>query len=378
MSFIGNEGIEPIIQLDSVGIGLKLDTDGNAINLENLDLDTEEYLVVGEKTYYPEEDNQRNTKWSLLVNNNGVAVNTSRNIANLHLNSNTSLFVDKNIYCAGIVRAAGLKLNNIEILNGDPLTSSLIEQFIISANEISANQTFQAGESITYNDVYNYKYDIDNVFTTNFVTLGGHVDTYNNTHPLNIVSTANNKFNSMHIAIRNDTNNEEQEPTKFAIGIIGGSNISPAIISTTRGTPLEFHISKSSSDIDELYGSNAIPIYTNSNQYPALAIDENNNVGIGTNRTNTRDFTRKTLHNGEIKDEDVIKEEIKFQVNGVSCFDEILMYDYYTNSHKALDDIYIRSSGISVINTTQISGGDFLGDSYNFSNIGVNLSLIHI
>ena len=371
MSFIGNEGIEPIIQLDSVGIGLKLDTDGNAINLEDLDLDANEYLVVGEKTHYPGEDNQRNTKWSLLVNNNGVAVNTSRNIANLHLNSNTSLFVDKNIYCAGIVRAAGLKLNNIEILNGDPLTSSLIEQFIISANEISANQTFQAGESITYNDVYNYKYDIDNVFTTNFVTLGGHVDTYNNTHPLNIVSTANNKFNSMHIAIRNDTNNEE-EPTKFAIGIIGGSNISPAIISTTRGTPLEFHISKSSSDIDELYGSNAIPIYTNSNQYPALAIDENNNVGIGTNRTNTRDFTRKTLHNGEIKDEDVIKEEIKFQVNGVSCFDEILMYDYYTNSHKALDDIYIRSSGISVINTTQISGGDFLGDSYNFSNIGVN------
>ena len=372
MSFIGNEGIEPIIQLDSVGIGLKLDTDGNAINLEDLDLDANEYLVVGEKTHYPEEDNQRNTKWSLLVNNNGVAVNTSRNTANQHLNSDTSLFVDNNIYCTGIVRAAGLKLNNIEILDGDPLTSDLIEKFIISANDISANQPFQAGESITYNDVYNYKYDIDNVFTTNFVTLGGHVDTYNNTHPLNIVSTANNKFNSMHIAIRNDTNNEEEEPTKFAIGIIGGSNISPAIISTTRGTPLEFHISKSSSDIDELYGSNAIPIYTNSNQYPALAIDENNNVGIGTNRTNTRDFTRKTLHNGEINYENVIEEEIKFQVNGVSCFDEILMYDYYTNSHKALDDIYIRSSGISVINTTQITEGDFLGNLYNFSNIGVN------
>ena len=371
MSFIGNEGIEPIIQLDSVGIGLQLDTDGNAINLEDLDLDANEYLVVGEKTYYPEEDNQRNTKWSLLVNNNGVAVNTSRNIANLHLNSNTSLFVDANIYCAGIVRAAGLELNNIEILDADPLTCSLIKEFIISANKISANQTFQAGESTTYNDVYNYKYDIDNVFTTNFVTLGGHVDTYNNTHPLNIVSTANNKFNSMHIAIRNDTNNKE-EPTKFAIGIIGGSNISPAIISTTRGTPLEFHISKSSSDIDELYGSNAIPIYTNSNQYPALAIDENNNVGIGTNRTNTRNFTRKTLYNGEINYEDVIEEEIKFQVNGVSCFDEILMHDYYTNSHKALDDIYIRSSGISVINATQISGGDFLGGLYNFSNIGVN------
>ena len=372
MSFIGNEGIEPIIQLDSVGIGLQLDTDGNAINLEDLDLDTSEYLVVGEKTYFPEEDNQSNTKWSLLVNNNGVAVNTSRNSANQYLNSNTSLFVDKNIYCTGVVKARGLELNNITL--EDPLTSSLIREFIINANELSANQPFQAGESTSYYDVYNHNYNINNVFTPNFVTLGGHVDTYKNTHPLNIVSTANNKFNSMHIAIRNDTNNEEKEPTKFSIGIIGGSNISPAIISTTRGTPLEFHISKSSSDIDKLYGygSNAIPIYTNNNQYPALAIDENNNVGIGINRTSTRDFTRTTLKKGVINFENVINEEVKLEVNGLSCFKEILMLDYETLGYKSLDDIYVRSSGISVINTTQISEGNFLGNSYNFSNIGVN------
>ena len=243
MSFIGNEGIEPTIQLDSVGIGFQVDADGNAINFEGLDLNRNEYLVVGEKTYYQEENNQRNTKWSLLVNSDGVAVNTSRNSSSNFLNSDTSLFVDKNIYCAGIVKAAGLELNDI-ILDGDPLTSSLIRDFIINANNISANQPFQAGLNTSYEDVYNYNYYIKNVFTPNFVTLGGYVDTYNNTHPLNIVSTANNKFNSMHVAIRNDTNNDE-EPTKFAFGIIGGSNISPAIISTTRGTPLEFHISKS-------------------------------------------------------------------------------------------------------------------------------------
>jgi len=370
MSFIGNEGIAPTIQLDSVGIGFQVDANGNAINVDGLDLNRNEYLVVGEKTYYPEEDNQKNTKWNLLVNSDGVAVNTSRNLSANFLNSDTSLFVDKNIYCAGIVKAAGLELNDI-ILDGDPLTSSLIRDFIINANNISANQPFQAGLNTSYNDVYNYNYYIKNVFTPNFITLGGHVDTYNNTHPLNIVSTANNKFNSMHVAIRNDTNNEE-EPTKFAFGIIGGSNISPAIISTTRGTPLEFHISKSSSSIEELYGSNAIPSYDNSNQYPALAIDENNNVGIGINKTNNRDFTRKTLYNGEIINEDIIDENIKFQVNGISCFDEILMYDYYTKSHKALDDIYVRTSGISVINATQISEGDFLGNLYNFNNIGVN------
>ena len=31
-------------------------------------------------------------------------------------------------------------------------------------------------------------------------------------------------------------------------------------------------------NIEELYGTNALPTYTNSNQFPALAIDENNNV----------------------------------------------------------------------------------------------------
>ena len=370
MSFIGNQGIEPTIQLDSVGIGLQLGADGNAINVDGLDLNRNEYLVVGEKTYYPEEDNQRNTKWSLLVNSDGVAVNTSRNSSSNFLNSDTSFFVDKNFYCAGIVKAAGLELNDI-ILDGDPLTSSLIRDFIINANNISANQPFQAGLNTSYDDVYNYNYFVKNVFTPNFVTLGGHVDTYDNTHPLNIVSTANNKFNSMHIAIRNDTNNEE-EPTKFGFGIIGGSNISPAIISTTRGTPLEFHISKSSSNIDELYGTSAIPIYTNINQYPALAIDENNNIAIGINKTSPKDYTRKVLNNGEITSEDIIDENIKLQVNGVSCFNEIIMYDYYTNTHKALDDIYVRSTGISVINSAQISEGDFLGNLYNFNNITVN------
>ena len=38
MSFIGNEGIAPTIQLDSVGIGFQVDADGNAINVDGFDL----------------------------------------------------------------------------------------------------------------------------------------------------------------------------------------------------------------------------------------------------------------------------------------------------------------------------------------------------
>ena len=373
MSYINNEGIAPTIQLDSVGIGLQLNSIGNAINVDKLDLNSTEYLVVGEKNYQQSPNyDMKNAKWSFLINQQGVAINTSRNASSNFLTPDTSLFVDDNIHCTGIIKAKGLELNDI-VLNGDPLTSSLIRDFIINANNISVNQPFQTGTHTNYEDVYEVNYQVKNVFTTSFVTLGGYVDTYENTHPLNIVSTANNKFNSMHIAIRNDVNNEE-EACKFAMGIIGGSNISPAIISTTKGIPLEFHVSKSSSMIDEIYGSNAIPFYTREEQYPAMTIDDRNNVAIGINKTSTKSYTKNTLNNGIITGS-VVTQNAKLEVNGLSCFDDVLVYDYVTNSHKVLDDIYVRNNGISVINSTQISAGDFLGEFYNFNNITVNNDL---
>lgn len=369
MSFIANEGIAPIIQLNSVGIGFQLDSDGSAINVSTLDLNTEEFLVVGERTYIPEETHQRNTKWNLLVNTEGVAVNTSRNVATDFLSHDTSLYVDKNIHCDGIIKAAGLELNNITI-DSDPLTATLIRDFIISANAISVNQPFQTGLVTEVEDVYENMYDVKNIFTPNYVTFGGYVDTYKNTHPLNIVSTVNNKFDSMHIAIRNDVNNDDNESTKFCLGIIGGSNISPAIISTTKGVPLEFHVSKSSVSIDNLYGTSALPNYTgsNSNYLPAMTIDENNNIGIGVNKTKPFDFNRKTYDGCNFINNEISQEHTRLEVNGVASFKDILMYDYFTQTHTHLDDIYIRSSGISVINATQIRGGNFIDINYKFNS----------
>jgi hypothetical protein len=370
MSYIANEGIAPTIQLNSVGIGFQLDSDGSAINVDTLDLNTEEFLVVGERTYIPEESHQRNTKWNLVVNTEGVAVNTSRNVASNFLSRDTSLYVDKNIHCSGIIKAAGLELSNITIRDGDPLTSSLIREFIVSANQINVNQPFQTGLITNVEDVYTNMYDVKNIFTPNYVTFGGYVDTYKNTHPLNIVSTVNNKFNSMQIAIRNDVNNIDNESSKFCMGIIGGSNKSPAIISTTRGVPLEFHVSKSSEAIDNLYGTSALPNYTNSNSnyLPAMTIDENNNVAIGKNKTNYIEFNRKTYNGCNVIDNEISQEHTRLEVAGISSFNDILMYDYFTKTHKHLDDIYIRSSGISAMNATQIKGGNFVDINYKFNS----------
>ena len=368
MSYPINDITAPLIQLDSVAIGFQLNNDGEASNINKLDLTSEEYLVVGEKTYYTDTSN---TKWSLIVNSQGTSVNASRNLARNNLTHDTSLYVDKNIYCTGIIKAAGLELSNIRIDDANPITCNLIKEFIVKTNDLVVSQPFQTGYITNYSNLYDINYDVKNIFTPNYVTFGGHVDTYKNTHPLNIVSTPNNKFSSMHIAIRNDTNNSE-EPSKMCMGIIGGSNTSPAIISTTKGVPLEFHVSRTSDDITMAYGTNALPTYSISN-IPAMTIDAYNNVGIGTNNTTLKIYNKKSFINN-ITNTSELHVKSKFEVKGLSTFDDILLYDFITKTYRHLDDIYIRSSGVGVLNATQINGGDFTDPSYRFNN---NLSVVN-
>ena len=360
----------PLIQLDSVAIGFQLDDENEAKNINNLNLTNDEFLVVGEKTYIPGDTS--NVKWNLIVNTQGTAVNASRNLARNNLTHDTSLYVDKNIYCSGIIKAAGLELSNIRIDNTNPITCNLIKEFIVKTNDLVVSQPFQTGYITNYSNPYNINYDVKNIFTPNYVTFGGHVDTFKNTHPLNIVSTPNNNFNSMHISIRNDTNNSE-EPVKMCMGIIGGSNISPAIISTTKGVPLEFHVSRSSADINMAYGTKSFPIYNTTN-IPAMTIDANNNVGIGTNYTSFKIYNKKNFTNNSTNNIE-LNEKSKLEVKGLSTFDDILLYDYQTKTYKHLDDIYIRGMGLGSLNATQINGGDFTDSLYRFTN---NLSILKL
>jgi hypothetical protein len=79
MSYLANDINNPSIQIDSVGIGLQLNDEDEAKNLNRLDLEKyKEFLVVGEKTYSINTADTINTKWNFIVNDNGVAINTSR------------------------------------------------------------------------------------------------------------------------------------------------------------------------------------------------------------------------------------------------------------------------------------------------------------
>ena len=363
----------PIVQIDSVAIGLQKDEiTKDAFNISKLDMSEEEYLFVGEKIYNTEDTSR--TIYNLIVNKRGISIDASRNTTN-NLDTNTSLYTANNIVCDGAIIAKSLHLENITISPSNPVTETMITELINVSSTLANAQPFRTG-FITNNipDITNTIYeDVVNVYSTKYLTLGVKDNTYKNTHPLNIVSYANNKFNSMQIAIRNEVNAVEG-PSMLNIGIIGGNYKSPAIISTSVGMPLEFHVSQSSNVINNLYGDVSLPVYdTTMDNLPAMTIDENRNVGIGTNTNAEITFNKYTINALSVIDISQVLAKPRLQVIGISKFDNIVFKDYNTGIYKNIDDIYIRKNGFGTLNASQIGGGIFQGETYNFSN-NVNIA----
>jgi len=355
------QGAEPIIKVDSLGIGI---TDQD---VKKLSLSDSEYLVIGDgqgTTNY--NTNNMDTKYNMYVNNRGVAINTSRNMSANYRDPNTSLYIGGNIKCDGIINAHSIQFSNISI-KGE-LNSNAIINLITQVRDFTQSQPFRTGIKTYFNNIYNIDYPVNNIYTPDYITLGGLVDTNNNQHPLNINSTPNNNFNNIHLAMRNDSiyGNITSNLSKFSIGIIGGSNISPAVISTTTGMPLEFHISKSPSEMNSLYNKNTIPTYLNDTQFAAMTIDSNGNVCIGKNKADSILYHKKIVSNNVIS-EIVVNTYPRFDVHGTSKFDDVVLFDNYTKDYKNIDDIYVRADGIGIINPSQISTGSFYGSNYKFN-----------
>ena len=356
---------EPIIKVDSLGIGL-----GTIQDIQRLSLNDREYLVVGDGMGTTNNNsNQMDTKWNMYVNNDGIAINTSRFITSNYRQPNASLYVNRNIQCEGIISAHSIQFSNISI-SGEIGSNALID-LIKSVNDLSQSQPFKTGVVTYFNNLYDFQYPVNNIYTPNYLTLGGLVDTNYNQHPLNINSTPNNDFNNIHIALRNDTyNTSTEELSKLSIGIIGGSNISPAVIATTKGMPLEFHINKSAAEINSLYNREAVPTYLNDREYAAMTIDNNGNVCIGKNMAANVTYYKNVLFNG-ISSNVAFTKQTRFDVRGASKFDDIIVYDNFANDYKHMDDVYIRADGVGSIRPSQITAGIFNGLSYSFNIVEV-------
>jgi hypothetical protein len=371
------QGSEPVIKIDSLGIGINTEIDIR--DVDRLNLNDKEYLIVGDSQGTLDySNNLLYTKHNLYVNHQGVAINTNRYDMSNFRDPNASLFVNRNIQCDGVISATGFQFKDITFQS--TITDSKIDDLFRALNVNEQLQPFKAGIS-TYFDYKNgYGYDVNNIYSPNYITLGGHVDTHNNRHPLHINSTPNNDFNNIHLAIRNDTRSigyidsvkENDNLSKLSIGIIGGSNISPAVIATTTGMPLEFHVSKNASDINSLYNKYALPKYSGDDDFrhPAMAIDRQGTVCIGKDKSSLIDYTVPRYESGILNRNFPSPNHIcKLDVNGPSKFHDIIIKDNRTGFYKHIDNIYLRADDLGDIEPSQIKEGEFLGNNYKFRNI---------
>jgi len=330
------------IYIENIGIGLQ-----NISNLNNLDLKLNEYLVVGQRNNSNPNvsiDNQYN----MIVNHNGVGINASRREM---LDTNAGLLVNNNIICKGKIIANSIEFQNL-ILNNDVTNESLTALI----NKVNSNLFFFNG--------FNNQNIINTIYTPNYLSIGNFASTYGNAHPLKISDTPSGLVNNMQFAIYNQANNTIEQ-SKVSFGILGLSPYTPANIITTKGMPLEFHISKDSSKIDELYSNaSGLPNYENkTDNYPQIAIDTNGTVII-----NKNDCPLTLNYNN-------IESKPRLFVNGAQYATDYYMYDRFTNSNLHLNDIYMTKTGIT-LNVNQLFGSDFTKNEYTF-NSNVNIGKLN-
>jgi hypothetical protein len=349
-----------IIEINSLGIGL-------LSNIEDLDLDKNEYLVVGEQGTIT--GDSRDKQYSLIVNKDSVAINSTRRLldsANKDSLKSGGLYINDDIFCEGTIIAKNLQFNNIKFEGYD---SNVLQNVLTKLNEI--DPLFQKGFNSITDGIGTLG---NNIFTTSFVTIGGKDKTLNNANGLNISVNPKYNINNTHISLNTNINTNETETgelAKMRIGIIGDSAISPAVISTTAGMPIEFHVSRTSDSMVKLYQNPAnigFPNYQNNpDLLPALMIDTNSCVGIGV--TQIEPVTFNTYEKiGEIEDIPIsITERPKLRVDTTVQLQNIVTYDYFTKSYKHLNEIFVRNNGLN-FRANAIIPGNFVKGEFVFNS----------
>jgi hypothetical protein len=331
------------IQIDNIGIGLGEDS------ISDLNIHSNEYLLVGEST---------NNAYSTIINNNGLFINTTRDKARSEIGY--GLYVDDDVYVTGKVYAnGGIVLNNIVL--HDEITSEKLTELITTVNQNTI-------------PIYN-GYDstnIDNIYTTSFLTLGNLTGTYDNHHSLNIIQNANHAIDNIQVSIKN---NSREAALQF--GFVGDANISPAIIRTSPNVPLEFHISRASDVIDNSYDiTTGLPKYDELPQsnIPSMVLDKNGSLCLGAPESFEETFNvyskdgRKTIVTENTCN-------MVMNIKGPAFIEDIITFDYYQQKNLHLDDVYIRQGGLT-LSPNQIRSGTFNSGNFAFSSnltVGQNI-----
>jgi len=300
--------------------------------------------------------------YNFIANDQGIAVNTSYQNRTTNY-QNFSAYIEGDLYVSGMISG--------------PNSANLGAAF-----DLSSNSPFK----------YLNAHNSSTGYTTSYITIANGIPVIElatlNSNLLNLTQECSGaNILKSHISI-NNTNNANMNIT-----YLGNDPASPAIITTAKGSGgIEFHIGKTSTDFSNLYttythdpnGSgntvaiiNSTPQYNNnSNAFPPnLKIDGNGNIGIniGTIYPISYNITRYD-RNFELQ-YPRYNQPVNLHVDGTLFSSNILIYDYATESINNLDNIYIRSFGVS-IDASNIRPGPFAIGNYSFeNNLNINSNL---
>jgi len=341
------------LRVKNLGVNVKNETN-DSMNAKQFFKETES-MVVGEYEVF--QNGQSNQYFNLIVDHEGVAINTS--VPQRALNqSEYALFVDGNVYVSGQIRTPGGMVGGV--LNGDTLSN-----ITYTLSNIQSPWVQLQDQSAVYYD--------------GTVTIGNFQSASNTGNALNIVDSADRTVDHAQISIQNT------QASQLRMGIIGTARQSPAIVNTVPGVPLEFHVGRTQDYFNRIYYEDQTSTYgvQYSNvslerpQYngkpksmaPHFLIDPVGNVGIHTS-CNVPLRYQDRLRSPTQPDQVIYSQRIAsmdLHVEGAMFASNVLIWDADYNSAQSLDTIFARKVG-TWISACNIIPGDFARGYYNFTS----------
>lgn len=324
---------------------------------DNMHFAETQHMVVGEKTVYQSSTGSNAQYFNLIVDNEGVAINSSTPKRNENRNE-YALYVDGNVLVTGRITSC----NVINLTGGGVFSGS--------------GATGGTGGFSPWLTVPN---QWSTIYYDGAVTIGNLLAAQNTSNTLNIVDSADRTIDHAQISIQNT------EASQLRLGIIGSARESPAVINTVPGVPLEFHMGRDQSYFNRTYYDTGIDTfgrpYSNMplevpNYYkrgrqhaPHIRVDPLGNVGIKTseNVPITYELRIRNPLDRENMMRPMVTTPMTLHVEGSMFASNVLIWDGDDERAQSLDSLFVRRKGVW-IEACNIYPGPFAKGVYTFTS----------
>lgn len=344
MSFnpLYNEYTPTKIVINNFGINIAAETN------DRLSLNSE-YLVVGET--FTSVGSRTSGSMSMIVDSRGFGVNTN-------LENRRGSLYDNEIHGNTLLRG-NIRIDGTVTWNNAP------------------------GETTSSGNIFDYSYNGGGVYYNGYTTFGSYDSSSNNSNTINISKSIKRDIDMAQLALQNN------KKSVLKMAIVGESQFSPVIFNTSSNVPIEFHIGRDKAFFDKAYkkttypngvytvNDSDIPTYVGKTSSPHLNIDINGNVGIKTDFNSLFRYNIRGVDDNGAPEYTTQVFHPDLFVNGTTFSSNILMFDYETNTHKNLDELYARRVGQSVV-LSNLAPGEFAKGFFKFqSNISIMGDIDH-